>query len=116
MAVLPAAWCLNPYLSDKITVCFFRTWTGYQCPFCGLTRALAAAVHGNWHLALRYHPFWWIVPLLMCQIAVMLLSDALIGSDLFGIIKQIASRLKWRWLILGISAIWIMRILADRLY
>lgn len=37
--------------------CVFREVTGLPCPGCGLSRALAALVHGAWGDALRWHAF-----------------------------------------------------------
>jgi len=37
--------------------CFFREWTGFLCPNCGITRALHALVHGDPVTALRMNMF-----------------------------------------------------------
>ncbi|MDQ1521234.1 MAG: hypothetical protein QOI55_2307 [Actinomycetota bacterium] len=37
-------------------VCPLRTLTGIPCPFCGMTRAVVAAVHGNVVASLRFNP------------------------------------------------------------
>lgn len=37
--------------------CFFANTTGLPCPGCGMTRATAALLKGQWGLALQYHPF-----------------------------------------------------------
>lgn len=39
--------------------CMIHLWTGYYCPGCGGTRAVAALLHGKILESLRYHP---IVP------------------------------------------------------
>ncbi len=36
-------------------VCFFKMATGWDCPFCGLTRSFVAIAHGQPHEAFKYH-------------------------------------------------------------
>jgi hypothetical protein len=36
--------------------CPLRSTTGLPCPFCGMTRAVVAAVHGDIGASLRYNP------------------------------------------------------------
>lgn len=44
---------------DKIPPCLFHTLTGYDCPGCGGTRAVAALLQGRFLQSFFYHP---IVP------------------------------------------------------
>lgn len=46
-------------------VCFFHVVTGWDCPFCGLTRSFVALAHGEWRLSLSYHRLGWLVFLLL---------------------------------------------------
>jgi hypothetical protein len=36
--------------------CRFRTWTGLDCPSCGLTRAFVSITHGDFAAALQFNP------------------------------------------------------------
>ena len=53
-------------------VCTFASTTGLPCPSCGLTRALAAALHGDLALAFRLHPLFWLAPLILAAVLVLL--------------------------------------------
>jgi hypothetical protein len=37
--------------------CAFRQATGIPCPGCGLSRAMAALLRGDWHTAIAFHAF-----------------------------------------------------------
>ncbi|WP_343229892.1 DUF2752 domain-containing protein [Roseimicrobium sp. ORNL1] len=41
----------------SIWPCFFANMTGLPCPGCGMTRATAALLKGQWGLAMKHHPF-----------------------------------------------------------
>lgn len=41
----------------RLWPCVFAEATGLPCPGCGMTRATAALLRGDWHTALRLHPF-----------------------------------------------------------
>jgi hypothetical protein len=45
--------------------CPFEYVTGIPCPGCGLTRAYVAFIRGNIVGAVRYHPLFWFLPLLL---------------------------------------------------
>ncbi|MCK9252974.1 MAG: DUF2752 domain-containing protein [Clostridiales bacterium] len=55
------------------TGCTFASTTGLPCPGCGLTRALAAALRGDLALAFRLHPLFWLAPLILAAVLVLLL-------------------------------------------
>ena len=43
-------------LGYSLWPCVFAKTTGLPCPGCGMTRAIAALLHGKWKEALRFHP------------------------------------------------------------
>jgi hypothetical protein len=43
----------NPSTHGFYPVCMFHALTGWNCPGCGMTRALYALLHGNLLLALK---------------------------------------------------------------
>jgi hypothetical protein len=52
--VAAGAWALSPVHPQL--VCPFRAVTGLPCPFCGMTRSVDAAVHGQMMASLRFQP------------------------------------------------------------
>ena len=55
--VILAAGFLMPSDGLGFSVCLFYNFSGRPCPGCGLTRSVAALLHGEWGQALRYHAF-----------------------------------------------------------
>ncbi len=45
--------------------CPIKAWTGISCPGCGMTRAWAALLHGDFYVALHFHPLFFLAPLLL---------------------------------------------------
>lgn len=48
---------VNPFTSAFAPKCIFRLLTGYDCPACGIQRALHTAMNGDIATALRYNYF-----------------------------------------------------------
>lgn len=44
------------HISRYLMPCVFHTVTGYYCPGCGGTRAVAALLHGEFIQSFRFHP------------------------------------------------------------
>jgi hypothetical protein len=57
--------------------CAFRQATGIPCPGCGLSRALAALLQGDWRTAVAFHAF---APLLTAT-GLFLLAAALLPPE-----------------------------------
>jgi len=67
MIAVAAVWPFLPLHPPG--VCPLRTTTGIPCPFCGMTRAVVAAVHGNFADSLRFNPLG--IAILLAAIAVL---------------------------------------------
>lgn len=49
--------------------CLLHQWTGWHCPGCGMTRASAACLHGEFAQAFRYNPVVMVLlPLLLVAV------------------------------------------------
>jgi hypothetical protein len=58
-----------PEGGPRLMICPFRFLTGWPCPLCGMTRAMASLGHGQWEKAIGYHP---LSPLVMAGLVVWL--------------------------------------------
>jgi hypothetical protein len=66
MVAIAAAW---PLLPHPAIACPLRAATGIPCPFCGMTRAVVAAVQGHLGTSLVFNPGG-IVVLLLAVVAI----------------------------------------------
>ena len=112
-AIFPLAWLIHPLVSNsKTTICLFRSVTGLPCPFCGLTHAFGYAMHGNFAIAFSHHYFWWLAALIIIAVGLLLIHDAVKGSNFLGYLDRI-----WRlpvWLIVSIlTGLILVRILLS---
>lgn len=77
--------------------CFWYETTGLYCPGCGLTRALHAALHGEWFTALHMNAFFWLITL---PLAVLGLLEIML--DRLFISLKAHARLVWCYLVLAL--------------
>lgn len=56
--------------------CPLRTLTGVPCPFCGMTTATVAIMHGNWVGAAATNPFAYLAAALVAGTAPVLIARA----------------------------------------
>ena len=52
---------INPTESYFVPKCVFKTITGYDCPSCGIQRALHAILHGEIISAIKLNPFLFLI-------------------------------------------------------
>lgn len=57
LSALFIIWRYDPSDSVWMPKCMIHSLTGLQCPGCGITRALHAALHGNFMEAIHYNLF-----------------------------------------------------------
>ncbi|HZO52433.1 MAG TPA: DUF2752 domain-containing protein [Bryobacteraceae bacterium] len=95
---LVAIFVLDSRPSESV-FCPFRWATSLPCPFCGLTRGVAALLHGHVAEAVSFHPF---SPLALAG----LLATAA-GRTLPGFM--------WKWLVVGLGVFGGVRMLVAAL-
>jgi len=59
--VIPRAVALSGH-----TLCLFKLTTGWDCPGCGMTRAVWSVLHGELRAAVRYNPMVVVVLPVLC--------------------------------------------------
>lgn len=64
-------WWFDPLSTPWSPRCVLKELTGWNCPGCGIQRALHAAVHGEWSEALSYNFFLLLVFPYLCGLGVL---------------------------------------------
>ena len=96
LAIIPMARLLGqPGSGDGASGCLLHDLTGHPCPFCGLTRALNSATHGDWSAAAAFHPLWWMAGFAILIVAALAIRDACFGTDSFTRIRTIWRKTPW---------------------
>jgi len=90
--------------------CRFRSWTGLDCPSCGLTRAFVSIANGDFAAALRFNP---VSPLVFLAF----LFQVPYRAWQIRRLDRGEEELKWRWVnwglwgLLGLAlAQWVVRL------
>lgn len=58
--------------------CLFKSWTGHNCPSCGMTHSLHALLHGDIHAAFGFHPLGPVIGFALAALNVMLIGHLLL--------------------------------------
>jgi hypothetical protein len=92
--------------------CAFRATTGRPCPGCGMSRAMAALVRGDWGAALFLHAF---APLFAAAGVLMIVAAVLpadrrerLAGQVAGVERATGSTL---WLAAAFMVYWLVRLL-----
>ena len=86
-------------------ICPFKAFTGFDCPGCGLTRALILAVHGHWLASYNMHI--WGIPLLLFFI--FRIFSAIFGTNLPKLLPVPLQAWKSHFIALSLIVPWIMK-------
>lgn len=104
-SVLALAWWLSPSPAGYGTheqlgmlPCSFLVKTGYPCPSCGMTTAVAAAVHGRVMESLRAQPFGVVLAGFLALLAAAGAAQALTGRAALA-----ALRVRWWWFLAALG-------------
>ena len=106
------------YYDEKtVSICLFRTVTGFPCPSCGTTHSVLAILKGNFHEALKLNPFGFVVLPVILILPVWILLDLFRNNNSFfrfyGTMEKIIGR---KWIaypaIILLMLNWILRIYA----
>ncbi|MDQ2904768.1 MAG: DUF2752 domain-containing protein [Ktedonobacteraceae bacterium] len=68
--LLPLGFVLIPvsWFEARRSICLIRNLCGFPCPGCGMTRALACVLHGDFKKALSYNKLIVLVFPLLCYV------------------------------------------------
>jgi hypothetical protein len=106
---IPVAWLAAPWIArDELTICSFRLLSGYSCPFCGLTRAFAAATHGNIVQATALNPLWPAFMLGLLVLGALLLIDAVARTQTASRLIRTATR-HWLAIVFVLAGFGVLR-------
>lgn len=96
LSLIPVSWFFwPPELYDNPYSCCFRFITSKPCPFCGLTRSLACAIHGDFNSAFTYHWFWWLAVIILISGGFILIIDGFTDKRRTEKILAILSSIKY---------------------
>jgi hypothetical protein len=113
--LIPWLWA-QPMLAERLMgACLLRTWCGVPCPFCGGTRAVVAAAHGDWSGALLQHPPATLLFAGSVAIGIWTGLCAISGYDL-GLTRSVRSIrpwLSWSGLSAAVLLTWFAKLAAD---
>jgi hypothetical protein len=81
--LLAAGVFANPLRPLPVDLCLLKTFTGWACPTCGLTRAVCHALQGEWAASLGFHP------------AGILVAASLVGWTAWTSLEAVRGRALW---------------------
>ncbi len=79
--------------------CLFHKFTGWDCPGCGLTRAVFSFFAGDWTLSFYFHPLGPLVGLFICYLFVLTLKKV----NTWAPEKWLNPRRSWSFLLILIA-------------
>jgi hypothetical protein len=79
--------------------CPVQQGLGLPCPGCGLSRALAALLRGEWQAALAIHPFVFLLLLFFAFVAVGALAPAALARKVAATLRVVEKRTRFTFVI-----------------
>ncbi len=112
--LVPAIWA-SGLLRGPLSPCSLQALTGIPCPFCGGTRAVVLAAHGDWYKSLLLHPVGLLLVAGGLLVAGWLGAGALSGRDLAisGAWRLLVRTAHWRQLLLCLLVLWLSKLLIS---
>jgi hypothetical protein len=103
---------------DTVSVCMFKTVTGYPCPSCGTTRAAVRFLEGDFWVSLLINPLGLLALIILLIVPFWILFDGINAKSTFYnfyLKSEIFLTKKWnaRMAILIILFIWIWNIYKE---
>ncbi len=103
-ALVLRAWM--PSDDPATTICLFRRLTHHECATCGMTRALALLVRGDWAGAFARHPL--AIPLALEGVALWIAAPVALARG-----ARVPGRVRDGWLLAhagAFLALWVARL------
>lgn len=92
---LPVLWFFDPEATPILPSGLLTSFTSFECPACGMTRATHSLLHGQWARALDFNP---LAPLILSTfLALLFFPKLLLSNRLLILITVIATAFTlWR--------------------
>lgn len=91
-------------------ICPFRNMTGLPCPFCGMTRSVVCAMHGDIAGSLKYHPLGIAFCIVMAVVFAATLLSVIAPKTAESLVSHLNSTILWRIALASFLIAWVVRL------